>query len=190
MPTIKKANRNKLNLFFDFGLVTAFAIEMEEHVTGLRNHELLGLAFTVALIVHLILHWSWVDSVTKTFFRKLPHGSRLNYILNWLLFIDMLIAVITGFGISRTLGLDFGIPRSALRDWQTLHVTSSRLTLILVALHVAVHWKWIIAHAKKYLFSFRLPRRQPRAAVQRPVSTLVQPLEINAGVADAPETQI
>jgi hypothetical protein len=188
MAAGKKTNRNRLNLFLDIGIAIAFVIEMEEHVTGLRNHELLGLAFSLVLILHIILHWSWIVSVTKNFFRKLFHGSRFNYVLNLLLFIDMLVAVVTGFGISRTLGLDFGIPRSALRDWQTLHVSSSRLTLILVALHVAVHWKWIIAHAKKYLFSLKLPRRQLTTAAKQPTIAAIKPLEANSGVADVPKT--
>lgn len=170
MATVRKMNTNKLNLFLDIGVALAFVIEMEEHFTGLRNHELLGLAFTIALGIHIILHWAWVVSVTKTFFRKLFHGSRLNYVLNLALFINMLVAVGTGFAISRTLGLDFDIPRSAQRGWQTLHVTSSRLTLIVVALHVALHWKWIAAHAKKYLFTFKLPRRQLPAPVNSPTT--------------------
>ncbi len=149
-------NRSKINLFLDIGIALAFAIEMEERFTGLRNHELLGLAVGAALIVHIILHWSWIVNVTRRFFKMLFHSSRLNYVLNIALFVDMLVAVVSGIVISRTLGLNlqnFG----AGFNWQSIHILSSEMSLVIVALHVAVHWKWIAAHSKKYLFSVRLP---------------------------------
>ena len=69
-------------------LVIAVAVEMEEHFTGLHDHELLGLAFGFATLIHIALHWDWVVSITKRLFSKLFHESRLNYAFNLALFID------------------------------------------------------------------------------------------------------
>jgi hypothetical protein len=165
MAIAKTRNNNKLNLFLDILLVIIFVIVSESHITDLRTHKLLGLLFTIILVLHIVLHWAWIVSVTKSFFNLLLHGSRLNYMLDVVLFINMVVALGTGFAISRTLGLDFDIPRSAIRGWTTLHATSSRLTLITVALHIALHWKWIAAHAKKYLFAFK-PSRRPLPAIE------------------------
>ena len=147
-----RRNPNRLNFYLDLALVIAFAIEMEEHFTGLHNHELLGLAFGLAFLLHIALHWNWVVSVTKHFFSKVFHESRLNYTLNVALLVDMVIVVITGVLISRTLGLT--LPRSEILE--PLHRLTSEFSLVIVGLHVALHWKWIVTHTQKYLLPSRL----------------------------------
>jgi len=147
-----RRNPNKLNLYLDLALLIAFAIEMEEHFSGLHNHELLGLAFGLAFLIHIALHWNWVVSITRHFFSKVFHESRLNYILNLALFADMVMVVITGVLISRTIGLSLGHSEAL----ETLHRLTSYLSLVIVSLHVALHWKWIVTHAQKYLFPHRL----------------------------------
>lgn len=154
--------KNKLNLFLDIGIALAFAAVMEQHFTGIRIHELLGLGFGVALVVHILLHWRWVWNVTRHFFQKVFHESRFNYVLNLALFIDMVVIIVTGIGISRTLGLELGIERSLSSTFERLHILASNLSLILIGLHVAMHWKWIATHAQKYLLPgqfWRLPSR-------------------------------
>ena len=147
-----RRNPNKLNLYLDIVLLVAFVLEMEEHFTGLHNHELLGLAFGLAILIHVALHWNWVVGVTKRFFSKVFHESRLNYVLNLALFVDMAVITVTGILISRTLGLQF--PRSQIVE--PIHLLASYLSLVLIGLHVALHWKWIVTHAQKYLFPTRL----------------------------------
>ncbi|MBL8164762.1 MAG: DUF4405 domain-containing protein [Anaerolineae bacterium] len=150
----RKINKTRLNVYLDLLLTGMFIIEMEEHFTGLALHELLGLTFAVAFVLHIILHWDSVVSVTRTFFRKLLHESRLNYVLNAALFIDMMLVTISGILISRTLGLQLALSQDVQRTMQTIHMVSAELVLIIVALHVAMHWKWIQTNAAKYLFGW------------------------------------
>ncbi|MCB9138167.1 MAG: DUF4405 domain-containing protein [Caldilineaceae bacterium] len=147
-----KVSRNQVNLFLDIFLLALFAAEMEEHFTGLRLHELLGLLFTGLLVIHIVLHWQWIVSLTRTFFHRLLHESRLNYVINLLLLIDMVAVAVTGIFISRTLGLTIPFARNAMQFWKMAHIFSAQLVLALVALHVAMHWKWIINACKRYLF--------------------------------------
>jgi hypothetical protein len=142
-------NRTRLNLWLDIALTIAFAIELEYHFTGLRIHELLGVAFGVAMLIHLVLHLDWVWSLTKAFFRLLLHESRLNYVLNLLLFIDALILVLSGLFISRTLGLTFNVGRWIGLSWERIHILSADVSLVLIAMHVAMHWKWLGTHLKR-----------------------------------------
>ncbi|MCC7452041.1 MAG: hypothetical protein IT324_31840 [Anaerolineae bacterium] len=100
MITKWKINPTKVNLFLDPAIALAFVVELEEHFTGIRIHELLGLAFGAAFIVHIVLHWRWIVGVTRHFFKRLFHESRLNYVLNIALFIDMLVATVTGILIA------------------------------------------------------------------------------------------
>jgi hypothetical protein len=149
-----RRNPNKLNLYLDLALVLAFAVEMEAHFTGLHNHELLGLAFGLAILIHIVLHWNWVVSITKHLFSKLFHESRLNYLLNLALYVDMVIVIVSGILISRTIGLS--LPRLELVE--PIHRLASEGILVLVGLHVALQWKWIVTHAGKYLVPARLSK--------------------------------
>jgi len=150
----RKINKTKLNVYLDLLLTGIFVVEMEEHFTGLPLHEVLGLLFAVAFLLHIVLHWDWVASVTRTFFKQLLHESRLNYVLNVALFVDMAFVTVSGILISRTLGLNVALAEDFRRTLQTLHMVGSELVLIIVALHVALHWKWIRANASKYLFGW------------------------------------
>ena len=166
VSSIRGVSRSKVYLFLDIALALAFVAELEEHFVGLRNHELIGVGLGAALLVHILLHWRWLLSITRTFLHKLLHESRLNYALALVLFVDLGVTIVTGILISRTLGLNFNIGGS----WERIHVVAADFSLLLVALHVALHWKWIASHAKKYLFGFiRLPRRQPK-----PVAVIVR----------------
>ena len=147
-----KFNTTKLNLFLDIGLALAFVVELQEHFTGLRNHELIGVGLGIAMLIHIVLHWKWVWNITKTFFRNLFYSSRLSYILNTALLIDMAVITVTGILISRTLGLNLGVTQSAQMTFKSLHVLASNFSLLLVGTHVAIHWKWILSNSKKYLF--------------------------------------
>ncbi len=167
LPT-KRLGRNLLYLILDIALAFVFCIELEERFTGLQLHELIGVGLGVALIVHLLIHWRWMLSITRTFIHKLIHESRLNYLLALALLIDFVVIIVTGLGISRTLGLNFSVGR----DWEQIHRAAADLSLLLVAGHVALHWKWIASHVKRYFFSFKLPVRSTPAL---PVQPSVQP---------------
>lgn len=163
-----KLNTTKLNLFLDIGLALAFVVELERHFTGLRNHELIGVGIGIALVIHLVLHWKWVWNITKSFFRNLFHSSRLSYVLNTLLLVDMGVIIVTGILISETLGLQLGIDRSAQQTFKSLHILGSNFSLLLVGSHVAIHWKWILSNTKKYILRIKSgkPAVQPIVALK------------------------
>ena len=128
-----------------------FAAMMEEHFTGIHIHEVVGVAIAVAFLdFHIALHLDWVVSITRTFFVSI-HETRLNYVLNLALFIDMVVVIVTGILISRTLGLSLGVSADAQFPIQLIHTGASQISLIIVAFHVALHWKWILTNIQKYM---------------------------------------
>jgi len=165
-----RLNKNKVNLWLDILLALAFVVDLEFRFTGLTIHEWLGVVLGIVFIIHIILHWSWIVSITKTFFRKLWHDSRLNYVLNWLLFIDMALIIVTGIGISRTLGLNLSLGQQVMRNFEQLHRLGANFSLMIVGFHVALHWKWMAQFSKQYLFWWAFPRR----AVVAPVKMVSQ----------------
>jgi hypothetical protein len=155
MQNKKKVNLNKINLFLDIAIVLLFVVQMEEPFVGLYNHERLGLMLGAVFAVHITLHWRWVVGVTKQFFQNLfpINKARLKYALNLILLIDMAVCIISGILISRTLGLNL-VSEQQFNLIGLLHVLTARLSLLIVGLHIASSWEWVVVNAKKYLPNF------------------------------------
>ena len=100
---------------------------------------------------HLLLDWNWVVGLTKKLFRKVAFKARLNYILNWLFFIDGVIVMWSGILISEIALPLFGIQPVGGHTWKTIHSVSADISLFILAIHTALHWDWIVTVVKRYL---------------------------------------
>ncbi|WP_187118912.1 DUF4405 domain-containing protein [Bacillus marasmi] len=152
---MKKVTYIKFGL--DLLLGVAFALFFNDRVLGgLTFHEIVGLGFGAAIIVHVILNINWVKKVTRKLFdRSLPGKTRFSYLLNLLLLIMMMTIILTGVIISKVVfpNLTLGNER-----WlQMLHLSVSYFTLVLVAVHVGLHWQWAINLTKKIFKISRTP---------------------------------
>ena len=141
----KTMNPHQTNLLVDVLMFSAFLVAMDTHFTGVAIHEILCLSLAATIIVHLLLHWKWIVQVTKRVFSRLAGQARINYILNLLLFIDMVAITFTGIMISKTVVPALGIDLGHSRVWHSLHATSADLALIILGTHIAMHWKWIVS---------------------------------------------
>ena len=74
-----------------------------------------------------------------------------NYILNLLLFVDIVVTAVSGILISKSALHFLGITLEASRGMRGLHGTAANLSLVLIGLHVALHWSWIVNAVKKYV---------------------------------------
>ena len=156
MASRRTINRNKLNLFLDMALALAFVVEMEVGFTGQRYHEYLGVGIAVVFIVHIALHWRWIVQVTKQLIHRLLHlhESRFKYLVNVFVLIDLALSIVTGILISNTLGFYLPLNGQLYEILRYVHIGSSRLSLLLIGLHIAVDWRWIAANARRHLFPF------------------------------------
>jgi len=159
----------KTNLILDITIFTAFLAVANPSLTGMTIHEWLALAFAAALVTHLLFHWNWLLTVTKQFFKKLFHQSRLNYVVNALFFVTMTTAMLSGLLISRSVMSTLGIQLNASHGWESIHRLASDASLIMLGLHFALHFKWVVTNLKRYLVSpvirlFRRPRAGALAA--------------------------
>ena len=82
--TVKKATTNKprLNLLLDIALLLMFLIMYEVRATGEVMHEWLGVIMSVALLVHIILHWDRFMTIVRSFVHKSGAEARLRSVLN------------------------------------------------------------------------------------------------------------
>lgn len=146
-------NKTKTNFLIDITIFIAFLVAGEPAITGLPIHEWFSLAFIAALITHLVLHWDWIISVTARFFHLLFHESRFNYLVDFLVFLSFITVMLSGLLISRTITQTLGIQFQVTRAWHEIHSFSADATLLLIGLHFAMHWKWVVSAIQRYILT-------------------------------------
>lgn len=151
---MKKTNiltQNASKLLVDLIILVGFLLAMDPRSTGITIHEWFTIAGVAALIAHLLLNWSWIVQITARFFKSMPARTRMNYVLNVLLFIDMTLIMFTGIMISQSFLPFLGITVQGNFLWRGLHDSSSNLFMIILGLHTALHWSWIVRTFKLYI---------------------------------------
>jgi hypothetical protein len=145
---------NKRNLLIDMVLLASMLLVMEPSLSGEAIHEWLGMGMLAVVVVHLVIHWNWIINVGGQFFKKLWHSSRLKFVVDSLLFVAFITVSLSGILISRTalpaLGINLGQVGMA---WRRLHSLAADTSILLVGLHFALNWGWVVNTFKKYVFS-------------------------------------
>lgn len=159
---MKKGNgfrTNIIKLILDILAFIGFLLALDPRATGIAIHEWLTIAGTAAIVLHLLLNWNWIAGLTRKFFKKTTFKARLNYILNWLFFIDGVFVMLTGIMISEIVLPAFGIRLPEGQAWRQLHSLSADLSVFLLALHTALNWDWVVSVFKRYVFKPRLKKQ-------------------------------
>lgn len=147
----KPRSQTRLKLWIDLAIFAAFLVTMEPHSSGLPIHEWLSLSMIAAILVHLLLSWDWIAQITRRFLGRVAGVSRLNYLLNWLLFFDGILIMLSGILISEVALPALGIALPPGFAWRRLHDMSANFFLLLLGLHTALHWSWIVNSIKRYV---------------------------------------
>jgi Domain of unknown function (DUF4405) len=111
---------------------------------GLAFHEWAGLIIGVAFILHKILNWNWIKKVTVGFFGKCKGRARLNYILDVLLLTGIILMILSGIAIARTIDFSWLSLGGSRIFWRVMHTSSSFITLALFGIHLGLHWRWVL----------------------------------------------
>jgi hypothetical protein len=144
-------SHTKTKLWSDILIFIIFLIAMEPHSSRLAIHEWFTLSVMAAMVVHLLLSWDWITEITSRFLGQLGTQNRINYILNWLFFIDGTLLMVSGIMISEVAIPAMGIKLPLGFAWRRLHDMSANITLVLLGLHTAFHWGWIATTFNIYL---------------------------------------
>ena len=143
--------QTRTKLWLDIIIFVAFLVTMDPRSSGIAIHEWLSLAMLAALTLHLLLSWDWIINISQRFLGKLGTQNRINYILNWLLFIDGTLLIVSGVMISEVAMPFLGIRLPEGFAWRRLHDMSANLGLLMLGLHTALHWSWIVNTFSRYL---------------------------------------
>ena len=141
--------RTRLDFWLDALLLVAYTLAYSLGFTGIATHEWLGIGLGVALLVHLTLHWDWVVRTTRKLFRR-GGRERFVWLVNLLLLLSMVLCIASGILISEVALPALGITLRASSFWRQMHDTTATLTLILVPVHAALDWRWIVGVARRF----------------------------------------
>ena len=157
----------KTNWWLDAMLFAAFLSTFFLNITGVEIHQWIGIGLGALLVVHLVMHIDWVETVINRFFAKCSASARINLIIDMALMGGFSMIIFTGLIISTWLNLAF-IDYSA---WWTVHVISAVATMFALLIKLFLHRKWIVNVAETRIFGRRV-NPQP-AAIPIPAASRV-----------------
>jgi hypothetical protein len=135
-------------------------------------HLVTGVIMVVAVAVHLAIHWRWVKMMARRIVAGLTTGSvSMSRPARWNLVLDAVVAL--AFVVCAVSGLYFlfvpgahGVAASGLLfsrvTWDLVHTWSGVVLIVAVAIHLAIHWRWIKNVTVRFFLSL-LP--QPAAGI-------------------------
>ena len=136
-----KAIKIIIDIFMTVFLTLSFIRWEDSHFAF---HIIVGTGCALFFALHVYIHWKWLKNVTKSI-----HEGKLNKGLRWKYLIDVLLLVVWGIAITTgflAIGyFTFGI--EGMTVFSRLHATTSRIGLVLVAIHIFQHMPQI----KSYL---------------------------------------
>ena len=141
--------RARFLFWLDITLLLIFALLEEPVTTGLWGHEWISIGFAGLLALHLLVNWRWIAHALRRY-RIAARRLRVNTWLNGALYVTMVFTIFSGFVISRFVLPAFGLNPNDLRAWAKLHTIVASVTLVIVGLHVALNWDWIVSAVRRW----------------------------------------
>jgi hypothetical protein len=152
-----------------FGTERAEAFDQEPFILQTRVvvHSVAGALMLIGSAVHIALHWEWIQAVVIRSPRKLAKRVRAKRGIDIWLFVFAILCGVTGvmallmqcpepvegpvLSIVEGRGI---IPNTfvlSLRAWNGLHRLTGTVMFLIMLIHLAQHWKWIVSAPRRYL---------------------------------------
>ncbi len=143
----KQGKKQYLNIIMTLLIILLMKIAF----SGIVWHEVLGLGLFILFLMHHIYNFRYTLQVLKKFFsNKVKLIIKIGLVLDALLFLVISGLVFTSLNISNLLfqfrGLDAFWP-----ELSSIHIGLANLALILIALHIGLHWSVAMYHIKRFL---------------------------------------
>jgi hypothetical protein len=155
--TVVKTNARRIIL--DAAMALLLILMYHKLAISLSFHEIGGLVVCGMFIFHNVLNRKWIVGISKRMFgRRLAPRVRLGYVLNVVLLITMAFIALSGIMISQTI---LWRVSGDIAFWRPWHYFAAAVALVLVGIHIGLHWSFIRTSFGRVL---RLPK-----AVARPL---------------------
>lgn len=141
----------KFKFYHNFFLLIISLFLMDQRsLFGMWFHEWAGLIVCLFYSLHMILNWGWVKETTKRFFGKINARARLNYAMDLLLLVGYTLIIISGMAISRSIDFSWiGFDPQHRMIYRSMHASVSMLVLIILGVHLGLHWDWVLARFRR-----------------------------------------
>lgn len=130
-------------VWLDIALFAGYVALSAPNATGIPFHEYFTVVFIPIFIAHIVLDWAWIRRVFRPSDRQRSGEVRFNRAFDIALFVGMVIVIYSGFMVSEAMLPDLGFDPDASDFWWTIHDAGSNLLILLVGVHLAMHWPWI-----------------------------------------------
>ena len=126
----------------DMFMFAAFLVGYKAFSTGLSLHEWLCVVLVAPVLVHMVINWDWAVRVSTSFSSRLRRTTRVNLIVDIVLFVFTVAVMLSGFMVSRVFAAAVGFSTTPDPIWYTVHSLSADSVIASALVHFALHWKW------------------------------------------------
>lgn len=139
----------QIRLLTDIVFFTGSVWILMPQATGILLHEWSSLWIVIPLLIHLVLNWRWIITLTARFFKRQPGQTRFNFFWDWFLFAMTVTAFFSGIVISEQALPGLGIPIVVDPFWTEVHLFTANSVTIMLGVHLAMHWQWLFSNLKR-----------------------------------------
>ena len=141
--------KNIHKYILDLIMTIIMVLLMRTFFTGLLLHEALGIAVFLMVILHQIFNWKCTKGLLKCLFKKdIKLSTRIGVIIDITLVFVIAGIIITGIIISKVI-FGFDLNADLVLAASGLHHSLGYIALILISIHLGLHWSSIMAFFRK-----------------------------------------
>ena len=118
-------------------------------------HLWFGILMIVAALVHIVVHWNWIVSMTRRSWSalterqsKFNHRSRTNLLINAAIGLSFLVTAISGLYLLFVPGGSHGVVDPVIlftrSTWDLIHTWAGVVMIISAVIHFYIHWRWVV----------------------------------------------
>jgi hypothetical protein len=156
----------RARLWLDLALFGALFLAYNPAWTGVAVHEWLCVVAIVPLLFHIIVNWDQTLAILRRFGEKLRATPKVNLVVDVALFIVAVTAMLSGLLISQSVARVFGIVIMPDSLWVSTHSWSADATILLLLVHFALHWRWVVNASQKLVRRDRARQDDPVVAIR------------------------